>query len=148
MSRRGVTILGLGVVGAGGYYLYQAGGSPKVAEKQVEHDAARLSTSIRDQLPGREKEVKTEAKVLGEQAGAKIDSAYASAKAKAADAEARLSGYANDASRRLENARQETGKGLNKAIDNFDKSVEDGAAKIQEGASKAKGGISSWFGGK
>lgn len=36
-------------------------------------DAAKLSTSIRDQLPGREKEAKTEAKLLGQEAGAKVD---------------------------------------------------------------------------
>ena len=36
MSRRGVTILGLTVVGAGGYYLYTAGGDPKLAEKKAE----------------------------------------------------------------------------------------------------------------
>ena len=75
-------------------------------------------------------------------------SQYETARAKAAEAEARVSGYANDASKRLEHARQETGKGLNNAIDKFDRSVEDGAAKIQQEASKAKGGISSWFGGK
>lgn len=35
-SRQGLG-LGLGVVAAvGGYYLYNAGGSPKVAEKQME----------------------------------------------------------------------------------------------------------------
>lgn len=38
-------------------------------------DAARLSSKARDELPGREKEAKTEAKVLGEQAGAKFDNA-------------------------------------------------------------------------
>ncbi|KAF2154986.1 hypothetical protein K461DRAFT_291885 [Myriangium duriaei CBS 260.36] len=148
MPRRGVTILGLTVVGAGGYYLYQAGGDPKVAERKAEHDAARVSTSIKDRLPGREKEVKTEAKVLGEQAGAKIDSAYDAARSRAAEAESRVSGYASDASKRLEHARQETGKTLNNAVDKFDRSVEQGAAKIQEEATKAKGGISSWFGGK
>lgn len=36
MSRRGLTIAGLAVAGGAGYYLYSAGGSPKVAEKQFE----------------------------------------------------------------------------------------------------------------
>jgi hypothetical protein len=35
-GKRGVQVLGLGAVGIGGYYLYNAGGSPKVAEKQLE----------------------------------------------------------------------------------------------------------------
>lgn len=38
-------------------------------------DAARLSSKVRSELPGREKEVKTEAKVLGEQAAVKYDEA-------------------------------------------------------------------------
>jgi len=38
-------------------------------------DAARLSSSAKNDLPGREKEAKTELKVLGSEAGAKFDSA-------------------------------------------------------------------------
>jgi len=73
--------------------MYQAGGSPKVAEKQMERkaylfpyrkstlsiyladDAARLSSKVRGELPGKEKEAKTEAKVYAEQAGQTIDRA-------------------------------------------------------------------------
>jgi hypothetical protein len=36
MSGRFVKVAGLGVAAGAGYYLYQAGGSPKVAEKQFE----------------------------------------------------------------------------------------------------------------
>ena len=36
MSRRAVTVGGLAVAGGVGYYLYQAGGDPKVARKEVE----------------------------------------------------------------------------------------------------------------
>jgi len=36
MPRPAVTAAGVGVVGIVGYYLYQAGGNPKVAEKQAE----------------------------------------------------------------------------------------------------------------
>jgi hypothetical protein len=35
-SRKVVTAVGAGAVGLGAYYLYNAGGSPKVAEKQFE----------------------------------------------------------------------------------------------------------------
>lgn len=36
MSRRALTISGLVVAGAAGYYLYTAGGDPKVAQKNFE----------------------------------------------------------------------------------------------------------------
>ena len=36
MSRRGVTALGIAAAGGVGYYLYSAGGNPKVAQKQFE----------------------------------------------------------------------------------------------------------------
>lgn len=36
MSRRGLTILGLAAAGGAGYYLYSAGGDPKVAQKNFE----------------------------------------------------------------------------------------------------------------
>lgn len=45
-----------------------------------------------------------------------------------------------DAENKAQEYQQKTGKELNKAIDKFDKTVEDKA-------SQAKGGISSWFGG-
>ena len=32
-------MLGLTVAGAGGYYLYSAGGDPKVAEKKIERES-------------------------------------------------------------------------------------------------------------
>jgi len=41
-------------------------------------DAAKMSSSVRDHLPGREKEAKTEAKLIGQQAGTQIDSAVSS----------------------------------------------------------------------
>lgn len=42
-SRNGLTIAGLAVAGAAGYYLYSAGGDPKVAEKQFE---GRFNSSL------------------------------------------------------------------------------------------------------
>jgi hypothetical protein len=36
MSRRGVTIVGLAAAGGVGYYLYTAGGDPKVAQKNFQ----------------------------------------------------------------------------------------------------------------
>lgn len=37
-------------------------------------DAAKMSREIRDHMPGRDKEAKTEAKLLASEAGAKVDS--------------------------------------------------------------------------
>ncbi|KAM3425123.1 hypothetical protein BST61_g7086 [Cercospora zeina] len=101
MSNRAVTILGGTVLAGAGYYLYTAGGDPKVAQKQVEADAAKASREVKSHLPGSGKEAKKDAEL-----------------------------YAKDAQ-----------ANANKAIDQFDQ-------KVSEGASKAKSGISSWFGGK
>ena len=48
-ARRAPLILGLTLAGAGGYYLYTAGGDPKVAQKKIERESAipqRLSLSF------------------------------------------------------------------------------------------------------
>jgi hypothetical protein len=44
MSKRIVQIGGITAVGAGAYYLYNAGGDPKLAQKKIE----RTSSSIVD----------------------------------------------------------------------------------------------------
>jgi len=130
MSRRGLTVAGLAVAGGAGYYLYSAGGSPKVAEKQFEADASKLSSKIKHDMPGRQKEAEKKGEALASKAGQEFDRASADAKAKLAEAETK----AKDLS-------SKTGSQINSAIDKFDKTVEDKAAK-------AKSGISSWFGGK
>jgi len=58
MSRRAVTFTGLAVAGGAGYYLYSAGGNPKVAQKEMEHDAATAARKLKGDLPGRDKEAK------------------------------------------------------------------------------------------
>jgi hypothetical protein len=40
MSRRGLTVVGLAAAGGVGYYLYNAGGDPKVAKKNVEGNSS------------------------------------------------------------------------------------------------------------
>lgn len=89
---RPLVVGGLALAGAAGYYLYRAGGDPKVAERKAEResiamnplvqsstlmmridDAARMSSRVRGSLPGTEKEITTKAKELGAEAGAKID---------------------------------------------------------------------------
>ncbi|KAI9671897.1 MAG: hypothetical protein M1817_003442 [Caeruleum heppii] len=120
-------ILGLTVAGAGGYYLYSAGGNPKVAEKKFEHDAARASSAVRSGLPGKEKEMKTKGEEYAHRAGANLDHTVDEARSKLNTAEAKLDQY-----------RKETGKDLEKKIDKFDH-------KVEEGAAKAKSSVSGWF---
>ncbi|KAI9759685.1 MAG: hypothetical protein M4579_002162 [Chaenotheca gracillima] len=122
-------ILGLAVASAGGYYLYTAGGDPKVAQKQVEHDAARASSAIKNDLPGREKEARKQGEAKAQEFGAKFDKTVDDARSKLGDAEAKANQY-----------RKETGKDLQNKIDQADK-------KVEEGAAKAKSGVSGWFGG-
>ncbi|RDW60893.1 hypothetical protein BP6252_12276 [Coleophoma cylindrospora] len=122
--------LGLGAVSGVGYYLYTAGGNPKVAEKQFESDVAAASAKVKGEMPGRTTEARKDAEKWGHEAGAKLDSATEKAKAELAKAEGKFEQY-----------RQDIGKETMSKIDAADR-------KVEEGAAKAKSGISSWFGGK
>jgi len=133
MSRRSITVLGLAVAGGAGYYLYSAGGDPKVAQKMAEADASKASAKVKEEvnvMPGRGKEAEKRGEQYAHQAGAKMDSATADAKAKLAEAEAKAKEY-----------KDKTGKELMKGVDKFD-------ATVEKKASEAKSGLSSWFGGK
>lgn len=74
MSNRALPVIGLAAAGGVGYYLYSAGGDPKLAEKKAERtcifqsnailqlttpdDAANLARRARGDLPGQDKELK------------------------------------------------------------------------------------------
>jgi hypothetical protein len=74
MSNRALPVIGLAAAGGVGYYLYSAGGDPKLAEKKAERmytthsntisqlttadDAANLTRRARGDLPGQDKELK------------------------------------------------------------------------------------------
>jgi len=123
-------LLGLTAAGGVGYYLYNAGGSPKVAEKQFEADISKASAKVKSEIPGRGKEAQKEGEKWASEAGAKLDSATDKARAELAKAEGKFEQYRKDA-----------GKDAMAKIDAADR-------KVEEGATKAKSGISSWFGGK
>ncbi|KAI2624999.1 hypothetical protein GGR54DRAFT_545723 [Hypoxylon sp. NC1633] len=130
MSRSRVPLaLGLTAAGGVGYYLYSAGGDPKVAQKKAEADAHRASAQFKSELPGRGEETKKDIEKYGAQAGAKADNALNKTQAELQKAAAEAEAYARDA----KNATL-------KKVDEFDK-------KVEAEASKAKSGISSWFGG-
>ncbi|EJP67635.1 calcofluor white hypersensitive protein [Beauveria bassiana ARSEF 2860] len=132
-------ILGLGAAGGVGYYLYNSGGNAKAAENKFESDLHKARANIRSAIPGTgsspdaERKLETAASEAGaklDKAGAKIDKAWQKADQQVGQAKDHAEAYVKD-------ARAEALK----AVDKFDKTVENGA-------SKAKSGISSWFGGK
>jgi hypothetical protein len=130
MSKSRVPLaLGLTVAGAGGYYLYSAGGNARAAEKKFESDMHTASANVKKNLPGTSPNAEATAKAYGAEAGAKIDKAWGEVDKQAGRAKSNAEAYAKDAKAEAM-----------QAVDKFDKKVEDGAAK-------AKGGISSWFGG-
>ena len=118
--------LGLAAAGGVGYYLYNAGGNPKVAEKQVEADLSRASAKIKSEIPGRTKEAQKEGEKWANEAGAKLDNAVDKSKAELAKAEGKFDQYRKDAGAKIDAADR----------------------KIENKAAEAKSGISSWFGGK
>ncbi|MCJ1249513.1 hypothetical protein MMC30_006738 [Trapelia coarctata] len=143
---RAVPILGAVAAGGVAYYLYSAGGNPKVAEKKFEHDAASASAKLKSELPGSGKEAKKQGEVWAKEAGAKLDSTVDSAKAKLHETDAKLSAKMSEADAKLAHLKTDTiqkakevRKETDQKIDAFDETV---VRKTKE----AKSGISSWFG--
>lgn len=83
--------LGVAAAGGVGYYLYTAGGNPKVAEKQFEGscsalelyvhilmsaaDVSKASAKVKSEVPGRTNQAQKEGEKWASEAGAKVDSA-------------------------------------------------------------------------
>ncbi|OAA68060.1 hypothetical protein SPI_00255 [Niveomyces insectorum RCEF 264] len=127
MSRSRMPLyLSLALAGGAGYYLYSAGGSPKGAEKNFEHD---LKT-VRDRATSSGQRAQTEAEKFGAEARNEYDRAAANARA-----------AGNNATKAAEDLGKDVQARVNHSVDTFDKKVEDAA-------SKTKSGVSSWFGGK
>ncbi|KAF2657103.1 hypothetical protein K491DRAFT_714833 [Lophiostoma macrostomum CBS 122681] len=141
MSRRLLTTVGVGAAGIGGYYLYSAGGNPKLAEKQLEHDAATAARKVKGDFPGQDKEAKKAGEEGLEAIKAKADQLGQEFKHQGDVADKRLSQATSDAQKRLAETRQEVGQKVDKAADQFDK-------KVHEGVSQSKSWLGSWFGGK
>ncbi|KAF2009149.1 hypothetical protein BU24DRAFT_428671 [Aaosphaeria arxii CBS 175.79] len=141
MAGRFVKIGGIAAAAGAGYYLYNAGGDPKLAEKKFEHDAAAASARVRGELPGREKEAKKAGEEGYEAIRSKAQELSNQAKAEADKAGQKFESYRQDAAKKFEETRQEAGKEINQAVDKFDKTV-------SEGAEKSKSWVGSWFGGK
>ncbi|EFQ97552.1 hypothetical protein MGYG_00593 [Nannizzia gypsea CBS 118893] len=125
--------LGLAALGAGGYYLYSAGGDPKKATRKLESDASRA-------LHGGKPTGSTSAERTAAQAGAKLDDAYDNVRDTAKKFDEGAVERAKQGMDKIDKATHETAKGLSSKIEAFDKSVEEKAAE-------AKSGLSSWLGG-
>ncbi|KAK4539649.1 hypothetical protein LTR36_010475 [Oleoguttula mirabilis] len=132
-----------GVAAAGGvaYYLYNAGGNPKVAEKKFEADAAKLSSNMTSGMSGKGTEAQKHGEALAADAGARIDNAFKDAKAGVSKIDSKLEGYRKEAESAIDSKTAEAQARGKAAVDSFDKNV-------TEGASKAKSSVSGWFGGK
>ncbi|KAI9709208.1 MAG: hypothetical protein M1812_007731 [Candelaria pacifica] len=150
--------IGVVVAGAGGYYLYAAGGDSKVAQKKAEGehnlphvhdqaypfapqaDAARIGGS-------RQKSAQKQGEEIAQELGSKLDHTVDEARSKLSDADQKVEKYTKDLSKQVSSelgrVESETAKELKDTVNTFDKTVE---RKTVE----AKKGISSWlgFGGK
>ncbi|KAI9779908.1 MAG: hypothetical protein M1835_004612 [Candelina submexicana] len=132
--------IGVVVASAGGYYLYAAGGEPKVAQKKAEADAARFGGS-------NQKSAQKQGEELAQELGSKIDHTIDDARAKLHETDQKVGKYTKDLSKQVSSevsrVEAETAKELKDTVNTFDKTVE---RKTVE----AKKGISSWlgFGGK
>ena len=147
-GRQFATFGGLAAVGGAAYYLYSAGGDPKLAEKKAEHDAANLARRVKGDFPGQDKEAKKAAEEGYESVRATAQQYADRAKTEAQKAEQKLDQYSVEARKKYEEAKREAErefnsgrKEVNAAVDQFDK-------KVTEGAAQSKSWLGSWFGGK
>ncbi|KAK0638806.1 hypothetical protein B0T16DRAFT_231758 [Cercophora newfieldiana] len=124
---RAPVLIATAAAGGIGYYLYTAGGSPKVAQKEFESDAHKAAAKIRGEVPHKPH---TDAAHEGKKIGEKIDSAISTADKELGKAKHDTESYAKA-------AKAETLK----KIDEIDR-------KVEESAAKSKGYLSSWFGSK
>ncbi|KAK5115318.1 hypothetical protein LTR62_001518 [Meristemomyces frigidus] len=137
-SGRFLQITGGAAVLGVGYYLYNAGGSPKAAEKRMEADLSKAGSSLG--LSGKGKEAQKQGEVAVADIGKKADEYMQDAKRGVSKVDSKLEGYRKDAEAKLESTAKDTRANANAAIDSFDKNVE---AK----ATQAKSAVNSWFGG-
>ncbi|GKZ30381.1 hypothetical protein AbraIFM66950_008951 [Aspergillus brasiliensis] len=117
--------LGIAALGAGGYYMYRAGGDPKVAKEEVKHDAhlARLKAPTGDQAEKAGEKAAYETRLNVDEA---IDTASKDAK---------------NGMNRLEKIGRDTTSELRSGAEKLE-------GKVEEKTAEAKGAVSGWFGGK
>ncbi|KAK3989275.1 hypothetical protein QBC44DRAFT_327881 [Cladorrhinum sp. PSN332] len=147
MAFRSRAPIALGAAAAGGigYYLYSAGGNPRVAEKKFEADAQRASAKLKEHTSNYDSQspvssrssssfrtdesAEQKGRRVGQDVGGKIDNAVNTINRDLSKAKHETEAYA-----------KQTKADTLKKIDEFDRTVEEKAAK-------SKSYLSSWFGG-
>ncbi|KAJ6115671.1 hypothetical protein N7523_006088 [Penicillium sp. IBT 18751x] len=127
--------LALAGAGAGGYYLYRAGGDVDGAKKAMKIDAEKA----REKLPTSGDAEKAGAN-YGKEAGAAVDEAINNARSKFKPDES-IPEMAEDGKKKFSELSEDARKRINEGIDKMDRTVEQKAAE-------AKGTASGWFSGK
>ncbi|MDI1485234.1 MAG: hypothetical protein OHK93_000371 [Ramalina farinacea] len=145
MSRRALTFGGIAAAGGVGYYFYQAGGDPKVARKEAEHDLATAKSKVKGETVSNEA-AKKQGEEWAARAGSQIDRTVDDARAKAREADKVISNKTAEAENKVSQLKSDgvtkfdqTRKDAGRKIDEID-------SKVEKKASEAKSGISSWFG--
>ncbi|KAJ5795704.1 uncharacterized protein N7518_004244 [Penicillium psychrosexuale] len=140
MSKNRVPMyLGLAAAGAGGYYLYSAGGDPSAAKHQMKIDAEKA----REKLPTTNNAEKT-GKDVGKEAGANIDDAIAKARAEGK----RIPEFAQESKEKLDELREEAKNKFNANREKLNSGVDQIDREVEQKAAEAKGTVSGWLGGK
>ncbi|KAJ5574039.1 uncharacterized protein N7459_008466 [Penicillium hispanicum] len=127
--------LGLAAAGAGGYYLYRAGGDVQGAKNEIKVDADKA----RERLPHGESAEKA-GQNAGKEAGAAVDEAIDNARSKF-KLDERIPEFARDGKEKFDGLRQDARDKINTGVDQADRTIE-------QKASEAKGTVSGWFGSK
>ncbi|KAJ5095563.1 hypothetical protein NUU61_004919 [Penicillium alfredii] len=127
--------LGLAAAGAGGYYMYRAGGNVGKAKKEMKFDAEKA----REKLPHGNEAV-TKGEDVGKEAGAAVDEAINNARTKT-KLDERIPEITQDGKNKIDEFRQDTRNKINAGVDKVDRTVEQKAAD-------AKGTVSGWLGGR
>ncbi|KAE8146448.1 hypothetical protein BDV25DRAFT_162406 [Aspergillus avenaceus] len=136
MSNRTGLYAALAAAGAGGYYLFRAGGDPKAAKGELKHDV----DVARSKAPSTDQAEKSGERV-GSEAGAHIDEAVNNARTQAQQASNSASGLAQESLDKFNDVKDDASAKIKANVDKFDKTVE-------QKTSEAKGTVSSWWGGK
>ncbi|RHZ67564.1 uncharacterized protein CDV56_109641 [Aspergillus thermomutatus] len=134
--------LGLAAAGGLGYYMYRAGGDPKIAKKEMEIDAHKARAKI-----PRGSEAARAGEEFGKEASATVDEAINNARTKA-KADERIPEIAQNGKQKIDKLRQEAVNRARIGVDEMDKKVDEFDRTVEKKAAEAKGTLSSWFGGK
>ncbi|CAG8388339.1 unnamed protein product [Penicillium salamii] len=132
-------MLGFAAAGAGGYYLYSAGGDPEAAKNKMKIDAEKA----REKLPSTDSAEKY-GKDLGKEAGSTVDDAVARARAEGK----KIPEFAQDGKDKLDELRGDAKNRLNAGLDKLNSGVDQVDRDVEKKAAEAKGAVSGWFGKK